>query len=607
MVSTATEKDSHGAASDAAHVIQLKEREIPKDLGEIRFRSAPRNHRMNILGINHYFHDSSACIVQDGKLIAAIEEERLNRDKHTTEFPELAIDRCLEIAGIGIGDVDHVAFSAKPTHNWTRKLAYAAANPSHAAEFLKHEMDRITGRQRRLARWFLESIPLTGRRPKLHFIEHHLSHVAGTFLLSPYDEAALLGMDGSGEWATSFLGHGCGNRVTRYHENYFPMSLGSFYEAVTEFLGFRPNYDEGKTMGLAPYGDPDRFYKTVSDIVRMDESGVVKIDLSYFEYQFHGWTRCGNKFHATFGKPRQPKEDFAAYHRDVAAAFQRVLEDRALQLCRILKRKTGARHLVVAGGVALNSVMNGRIIRESDFDDLYVMPGAGDSGTSIGAAYYVYNALLDNPRTGWHSDPYVGTEYDNGQIKDAIDAVGTEATYCEHPEQEAATLLHQGKIIAWFQGKMEFGPRSLGNRSILANPTIRDMKAVLNERVKHREEFRPFAPSCIIEAVRDYFDLAVEDPFMLKVCPVRPNQREALPAITHVDGSARLQTVRSEINPIYHRLIEEFGRLTSIPVVLNTSFNVMGQPIVEAPRDAVECYLGTGIDALFIGNYLLEK
>jgi carbamoyltransferase len=562
---------------------------------------------MNILGINHYFHDSSACVVRDGRLVCAIEEERLNRDKHTTAFPRRAIAKCLELAKIGVEDVDHVALSIKPTHNWTQKVRYALANPRQGVGFLKAELSRLNVRQRGLASWILDNFSLRIRPPAIHFVEHHLSHVAGSFVVSPYEEAALLGMDGSGEWATALLGCGRGNDITCFGRSYFPMSIGSFYEAVTEFCGFRPNYDEGKTMGLAPYGDSSRFYDEVARMVRVDEEGNIDLDLSYFDFQYHGTTRCAPKFHDVFGSPRRKGEDFAQNHKDAAAAFQRVLEERALELCRVLRRRTGMKYLVVAGGVALNSVMNGRIVRESGFNDLYVMPGAGDNGTSIGAAFYVYNTVLGNSRVEVHSDPYVGTSYSDEEIKRVIDSLGVEAQLITDPERRAAAALHAGKIVGWFQGRMEFGPRALGNRSVLANPTLPDMKQALNARVKHREAFRPFAPSCVAECRRDYFEIEVEAPFMLKVCYVLPEKRSLLPAITHVDGSARLQTVRREVNPTYHRLMQEFGQLSGVPVVLNTSFNVMGQPIVESPRQAIECYLGTGIDELFVGNWFLTK
>jgi carbamoyltransferase len=560
---------------------------------------------MNILGINYFFHDSSACILRDGELVVAIEEERLNRKKHTAEFPRMAVARCLEIAGMRASDIDHVALSIRPLLNWDKKLRYASDHPREGFGFLRYELSKLERRQRAFAKWFLEAFS-PKKLPKVHFVEHHLAHVAGSFLCSPYEEAALLGLDGSGEWATSYLGVGRGSDVTCLNQSYFPMSLGSFYEAVTEFCGFRPNYDEGKTMGLAPYGDPEPYLRAVSDMVAVD-NGHIHVDLSYFTYQFHGAKRCGPRFTEIFGEPRHHGEPFDARHENAAASFQRVLEERALELCRWLHDRTKCRHLVVSGGVALNSVMNGRIVRETPFEDIYVMPGAGDNGTCIGAAYYAHNVILGQPRTSVHMDPYVGTSYGDTEYASALRAQDLPVDRRDDIEAAAADLLAQGKILGWFQGKMEFGPRALGNRSILANPTLPDMKAVLNARVKHREPYRPFAPSVSAEKKADYFETSVNAPFMLKVCDVRPEFRDRLPAITHVDGSARIQTIHRDTNPRYHRLVQEMGRRNGIEVVLNTSFNVMGQPIVETPQQAVECFLGTGIDALILGDHLVVK
>ncbi|MEZ4268706.1 MAG: carbamoyltransferase C-terminal domain-containing protein [Myxococcota bacterium] len=562
---------------------------------------------MNILGINYYFHDSSACLLQDGRLVSAIEEERLNRDKHTYAFPELAIERCVAMAGLEFGDIDHIAVSIQPLLHWGAKLAYATKNPRHGTGFLRFEASRLHWRLRAFARWFLRGWPRLKHRPRVHFVEHHLSHVAGSFLVSPYETAALLGLDGAGEWATSWLGAGSGTDTRCFGQSTFPHSLGSFYEAATEFCGFRPNYDEGKTMGLAAYGDPARFATEVGRMVRVDAEGGIHVDLSKFSYQHHGDQRCGPGYHAAFGAPRKPGEPFAQHHRDLAAACQQVLEERVLQVCRILHHKTGARHVVLSGGVALNSVMNGRIVRESPFDDLYVTPGPGDNGTCIGAAFYVRHAVLGHPRDFVLRDPYLGPAYDDAELRLAIEARGLTATRLEDAPETAADLIHEGRIVGWYQGRMEFGPRSLGNRSILANPTLPTMKDHLNARVKHREAFRPFAPSALAESADEIFDTEVEAPFMLKVCDVRPAWRERLPAITHADGTARLQTVNAELNPRYHRLIAALGRRNGAAVVLNTSYNVMGQPIVESPLEAIDCYLGTGIDALVLGDYLLTK
>ncbi len=559
---------------------------------------------MNILGINYFFHDSTACLLVDGSIAAVIEEERLTRNKHTGAFPKQSIQRCLDMANLKPADIDAVAVSIKPTKDWASKAAYGLLNLTHARPFISHELVRAYYKQRSFWDWYRGLWPSGG--PKVHFVPHHESHAAGSFLVSPYENAAILSLDGSGEWATSFLGKGEGNRITCFQQSYFPMSLGSFYEAATEFCGFKPNYDEGKTMGLAPFGDPSVYRKKVAEIVKVDNEGSIKIDLSYFNYQYWGRRRCSQKFHDTFGSPRKDKE-FADNHLNVAAAFQHVLEDRALELCAILRRKTSSRYLIISGGVALNSVMNGRIVRESGFEDIYVMPAAGDNGTAIGAAYYVYHVVHGQARTRVHDDPYLGTEYSDAELGKLIRECKLTAVQHDDIASEAARLLAEGNIIGWFQGRMEIGPRSLGNRSILANPALPHMKDKINAEVKHREAYRPFAPSAIVEEQGRFFDSIGESPFMLKVCPVRKEMRDMLPAITHVDGSARLQTVSKSINPLYHDLIRKFGEKTGVPVLLNTSFNIQGEPIVESPINAIRCFFSTGLDVLALGSYLIKK
>jgi len=563
---------------------------------------------MNILGLNYFFHDSTACIIVDGVMVTAIEEERLSRNKHTNAFPKLAINRCLETSGLKIEDIDHIAVSIKASHKWLTKLIYPLKNIKKAKTFYSHEFRETFRKQKKFWNWYRASWKSSsGKKPEVHFIEHHLAHVEGSFYVSPWDKAALLSLDGSGEWATSYLGAGEGNSVRCFNQSYFPNSLGSFYEAATQFCGFIPNYDEGKTMGLAPFGDPDVYFDTVDKIISIDTHGSITIDLSYFNYQFWEKQRCSKKFYDVFGPPRHPLKDFEKNHYDVAAAFQKVLEKKALELCSILKKKTDAEYLVIAGGVALNSVMNGRIIRESGFKDIYVMPAAGDNGTAIGAAFCLYNRILGQPRSFIHSDPYVGTQYTSEQIAALIKRYKLPAEYHENVTEITARLLKRGFIIGWFQGKMEIGPRALGNRSILANPAFKDMKSKINSEVKYREAYRPFAPSAPEEIKEQFFDLQVNDPFMLKVCNVLEDKQSILPAITHVDGSARLQTVDKTTNPLYHELIRRLGELTGVPVVLNTSFNIQGEPLVESPIDAIRCFYSTGLDVLVLGNYVIKK
>jgi carbamoyltransferase len=561
---------------------------------------------MIILGVNHFYHDTSACVVRDGQLVVALEEERLTREKHTWSFPRRSIARCLAEAGVAAGDVDHVAVSIQPSKDWHRKVLFGLGLGRRVGPFVRHELLRALNRQREFASWFRETFP-GPRVPRLHQVSHHLAHIAGSFFVSPYERAALLSMDGSGEWSTTWLGETDGKTFRCFSESYFPHSLGSFYEAATEFCGFRANYDEGKTMGLAPFGDPGRFYGEMSRMVSVDSDGRVHVDPSSFLYQNWGGQRCGPKYYGLFGAPRRRSGPIEKHHEDVAAAAQRVLEDRVLEMCRILESRSSARHLVVSGGVALNSVMNGRILRETRFEDLYVMPAAGDNGTSIGAAYYVYNHVIGRTDRYHHSNPFVGPEYSNEVIEALLRECKLPHRRSGRVEADAAALLREGKIIGWFQGRMEIGPRALGNRSILADPTLPGMKDKINAEVKHREAYRPFAPSATAESRSRFFEIEVEAPFMLKVCQVRPEFKDKLPAITHVDGSARLQTVRRETNPRYHRLLEEFGALSGMPVVLNTSFNIMGEPIVESPVQAVRCFASTGLDALAIGDFIVTK
>jgi len=562
---------------------------------------------MVILGINYYFHDSTACLVVNGKLEAAIEEERLNRDKHTRVFPQKAIDRCLKIAKKTFDDIDYIAISIKPTHNLNKKLGHCITNLRSFKPFVNHEFVHAYNKQKGFWNWYNYHWSTKKNGPKVHFIPHHYSHAPGSFFVSPYTEAALLGIDGSGEWATSWLGYGKDNKIECISESFFPHSLGSFYEAVTQFCGFRTSYDEGKTMGLAPMGNPETFKDEVKKIVSVDKNGRIHFDLSYFNYQNMSWKRCAPKFFKIFGEARQHGEAFQQHHLDVAAAFQKVLEDTVLEICDILHHKTKAEYLVVSGGVALNSVMNGRIVRESKFKDIYVMPAAGDNGTAIGAAYYLYNSILDKPRNYVHLNPYVGTSYTNEAIEKVLKGAKLSYEYYDDISEKAAALLEKGKIIGWFQGTMEIGPRALGSRSILANPAFPEMKDKINAEVKFREAYRPFAPSTILEAKDEFFDLEVEAPFMLKVCNVRKEKQHIIPAVTHVDGSARLQTVTEELHPRYYNLIKKLGIKTGVPVVLNTSFNIQGEPIVESPQDAIRCFFSTGLDALAIGNFLIQK
>jgi carbamoyltransferase len=561
---------------------------------------------MNILGLNYIFHDSSACLVSDGNLLVAIEEERLSGDKHSQKFPDRAIKRAMDYCNIRPKDIDHIAVSFNPRKYFLSKALYAATLGAGAGPFIAYEYVRIRARQKAFLDWYGKTWGAASTRPKVHLIDHHLAHVAGSYFVSPFDEAALLSMDGWGEWSTTWLGLAQGSTFKRLGESLFPHSLGCFYSAATEFCGFKPNYDEGKTMGLSPFGDAQRFYREVDALIHVGEDGEVRVDPTLFAYPRMTGTYCNPQFYRTFGAPRQ-QDAFDDHHCDVAAAFQRVTEEAILKLCRSLERRSTTRNLVLAGGVALNSVANGRILRETRFENIYVMPGAGDNGTCIGAAFYLHNGVLEKTNRYHHAQAYLGTDYSNQAIQKVLREAKVAYRMPQDVCSETAGLLRKGKIVGWFQGRMEFGPRALGGRSILADPTIPGMKDKLNAEVKHREPFRPFAPSVTMEDTGKYFEFSGQSPFMLMVCDVRPDQRAALPAITHVDGTARLQTVTREANERYYRLIREFGKISGVPVLLNTSFNVMGQPIVECPQQALQCFFTTGLDVLVMGDFVVEK
>lgn len=564
---------------------------------------------MNVLGINFAYHDSTVCIVKDGKLVVALEEERFTRQKHTRTFPEQAIKRCLESAGLEPKNIDYIAISIRPRLDWPKKAVYIIKLGLRMGTFVLREIRGAKEKRETLNAW-LDRTFTSGNKPKIIFVPHHLSHIAGSFFISPYESAALLSVDGCGEWASTFKGTGKGNTFQCIGQDYFPYSLGMVYEAATRFCGFRGNYDEGKTMGLAPLGNPETFGKIVEKIFWVNDDMTIGIDLSYFDEGYYSF-KPNKKFCQTFGEPREQskKAKFEQNHLDAAAAFQKQLEACMLKMARLLRERTQEDYLVLAGGVSLNSVANGRLLRESGFKDLYVIPAAGDNGTAIGAAFYVYNSILGKPRSYIHDNPFMGNEYTNSDIKKLIDEFKLNSQYLPDEELEiaAAQLLKDGYIIGWFQGRMEIGPRALGNRSILANPTLPNMKDEINAQVKHREAFRPFAPACPIEDTPRFFEQNVADPFMLKVCQVLLDKQSVIPAVTHVDGTARLQTVHQETNPRFHRLLKEFEKLSGVPVLLNTSFNVMGEPIVESPVDAIRCFFTTGLDYLILGNYVISK
>jgi carbamoyltransferase len=592
---------------------------------------------MRILGISAFYHDSAAALIEDGEIIAAAQEERFTRKKHDARFPAAAIAYCLEEKGIDLGGVDYVAFYDKPLLKFERLLdTYLAFAPRGFQSFRKamplwikeklFQKELLRKRLRQHANGF-------DWDKRLLFAEHHQSHAASAFYPSPFEEAVVLTMDGVGEWATTSIAIGRGRELDMVKEIHFPHSLGLLYSAFTYYAGFKVNSGEYKLMGLAPYGEP-RYAQLIRDhLIDVKEDGSFRLDLSYFDY-CTGLRMTSDKFHGLFGgPPRKPDEPLTQRHMDLAASVQRVLEETVLRLTRTLARETGVPNLCLAGGVALNCVANGKVLRDGAFQHLWIQPAAGDAGGALGAAYAVYHRLCERPRLGNVQDlmqgGFLGPSYTQEEIERRLNAVGAQHHVLSESEliEAAVAAIVEGKAVGWFQGRMEFGPRALGARSILGDARSPQMQSLLNLKVKFRESFRPFAPSVLREDVSDWFELDADSPYMLIVADVLERRRRAMseeekalfgidklnvprseiPAVTHVDYSARIQTVHEETNPRYYALISTFKRLTGCPVIVNTSFNVRGEPLVCTPEDAFRCFMGTEIDVLAIGNCLLKK
>ena len=595
---------------------------------------------MQILGISAYYHDSAAALVTDGHIVAAAQEERFSRKKHDARFPTHAIQYCLNANGLGIQDLDAIVFYDKPLVKFERLLeTYLAYAPKGFRSFLaampiwlKEKLFLKTTLKREFTK-LAECKP--NQLPRLMFTEHHQAHAASAFFPSPFEKASVMCLDGVGEWATTSIWLGDGNRLTPAWEIDFPHSLGLLYSAFTYYTGFKVNSGEYKLMGLAPYGEPKYVDRILDNLLDLKADGTFHLDMDYFNYAT-GLTMTNNRFHALFdGPPRKPESPIGQKEMDIARSIQAVTEDVVLRLARTVHKEHGTDFLCLAGGVALNCVANGRILREGPFKDIWIQPAAGDAGGALGAALAVWHQYYQQPRTVNGTDTmhgsYLGSRYNESQIKAYLDSV--KATYHTHDDEslaeKLAEILEQENVVGWFQGRMEFGPRALGGRSIIGDPRSPNMQSVMNLKIKYRESFRPFAPAVLAEQAADYFELDPGhcSPYMLIVAPLKKERRlpmrdeqrqlfgidklniarSDLPAITHVDYSARVQTVHEQTNPKFHKLLSTFHQRTHCPVLVNTSFNVRGEPIVESPEDAYRCFMRTEMDYLVLENILLDK
>ena len=591
-----------------------------------------------IIGLSAYYHDSAAALISDGVIVAAAQEERFSRKKHDPAFPEQAIQYCLEHAGIGLGDVDHIVFYDKPLLKFERLLetylsyapkgfrSFMVAIPIWLKEklFLKKTLKRSFSALSGISEDDL---------PSLLFTEHHQSHAASAFFPSPYDNAAVMCLDGVGEWATTSVWIGEGNKLTPQWEIDFPHSLGLLYSAFTYYTGFRVNSGEYKLMGLAPYGEPKYVDLILDNLIDLKDDGTFRLDMGFFNYAT-GLTMTSKKFEKLFGAPaREPEAELTQREMDIARSIQAVTEEVVLRLARTVHKETGQKNLCLAGGVALNCVANGRLLREGPFESIWIQPASGDAGGAIGAALSVHHEYLEKPRTTSQTDSmqgsYLGPSFDKKSIKEYLDSVSASYTQLADDElfKSAAEILENENVIGWFAGRMEFGPRALGGRSIIGDARSKKMQSVMNLKIKYRESFRPFAPIIKHDKVSEWFEHVGPSPYMLIVAPVRKDKRKLMteeeqglfgieklklnrseiPAVTHVDYSARLQTVHPETNPRFYSLLDAFDERTNCPLLVNTSFNVRGEPIVNTPEDAYRCFMRTDMDFLVLENFLIDK
>ena len=564
------------------------------------------------LGISCYYHDSAVALLKDGHVIVAAEEERFSRKKFDDDFPKMAIEWCLKEAKITPSQIDSVAFYDKPVLKFERLLDnYIAVAPRGLYSFLDTIPKWI---HKRL--WIKNEIKkaLKGFKGEIIFPEHHLSHAAHTFYTSPFEESAILTVDGVGEWSTTSLGYAKNNSITLTHDIRWPHSLGLFYSAFTYFLGFQVNEGEYKLMGLSSYGKPKYYDKIRDNLIDVKNDGSIHLNMKYFAFTYDK-VMTNDKFSKLFEiEPRKKDEKTQQIHYDIGASAQKVLEEILLKMANHVYDKFKIKNLCLGGGVALNGVANYRILKESPFDNIHIPPSPGDAGSAVGCAQYLYYIYHKNPRIIEKDQAkiiseniYVGPTYSNEEIREFLDSNNIPYQQLQHNEllQTTAKLIADGNIVGWYQGKMEWGPRALGSRSILADPRKAEMKDILNEKIKHRESFRPFAPSILEEYVSEYFDIDRPSPYMLFVAPVR--KPELIPAVTHVDGTGRLQTVNRDTNPLYYDLINEFYKITGVPVIINTSMNVMGEPIVNTPEQAYQMIVKTDMDCIVMGNCLVRK
>ena len=568
-----------------------------------------------ILGISCYYHDASAALLKDGVIVAAAEEERFTRKKHDFSFPINAIEHCLSSQNITIKDITHVSFYEKPFLKFERILyQHFEAFPFSLKTFL-NAMPSWVNQKLRVTKTITKKLKYSG---DIFFIEHHLAHAASAFLISPFNEAAILTVDGVGEWTTTAFGVGKGNDIHLIKDISFPHSLGLLYSTITAYLGFSVNNSEYKVMGLSPYGDTNKgsnpYYEKLKKVLDVKDDGSYHFDMCYFIYHYAD-RMPSKKLCALLGGPiRKPETEISQRHKDIAAALQLVYEEVLFKILHHVYQETKLKNVVLSGGCGLNSVANGKILRESPFEHVWIQPNSSDGGTSIGAASYAYHTILGGERTYTMKDAFLGPEFSTEYVRNYLDC--NSINYSEFDCDEAllktaSELLYNNSVVGWFQGKMEWGARALGARSILSNPCNPEAQELLNLKVKHREKFRPFAPVVCEDDAMEYFicdePIPAATDFMLMVYPVREDWRSKIPSVTHVDGSGRLQTIKRPDQPLYYDLIKEFGKLSGVPILINTSFNIRGEPIVCTPHDAYQCMMGTGIDSLIIDRFIVKR